>query len=143
MLLLTIFLNAQEEVLVIEKLERQKVRVIPEHKRIQVVTNQDQKIRGRFTIIDEKTIEIKGEQFKLADLIFIRRSPQFDAIMTIVNLVWIGGWSLVGGIAGVIPLYIALPVSGVMTYSMFDPPNLNKRYSIHKNWKFRIDFSKK
>lgn len=129
---------AQKGSLNISHPKKEKGRVIKENKRIQIKTYSGMKVRGRFAIVDENTLMIKDELYSLSDIALIRRSPQFDAVMTIVNMVWIGGWSLVGGVTGVIPLYVALPISAGTTYALFDPPNLNKGYRVGRNWSFSL-----
>lgn len=53
-------LTAQIGELIITIFDTQKQRIIPEHKRVQIVTDQDFNIRGRFSIVDESTLMVVG-----------------------------------------------------------------------------------
>ncbi|WP_299675081.1 hypothetical protein [uncultured Dokdonia sp.] len=110
----TIF--AQEEGIQITHHKGKRVKFVKEGKRIKVFTDSGEKYKGRYTIIDEETIQIKGQDIKLEDIYLFKKKSLFNTITKSVIFV-VGTSVMIGGIASGGVFGPAIGVSfGVVTY---------------------------
>ena len=86
-------------------MERRKF--LKENRRIKVFTEDGNKYKGRYTIVDNETIEINGSLIKIEDIEVIRKK---DLIVSIVKgavfgfgtVLFVGGITSTGGIGAAI-----------------------------------------
>jgi hypothetical protein len=74
--------------------------VLLEHKRIKISTIDGKTVVGKFAIIDNATIMIKGQEIALDSIVKIRRASTFHAILDPV-CIFFGSIFIVGGIAAI------------------------------------------
>lgn len=97
-LLFTITTFSQEKgIYLINKKTKDSIFLI-ENKRIKIKILEGKSIAGRFIIVDENTISIKGQSFPLDSIVKIRRESTFSAITRPISLV-LGSILVVNGIA--------------------------------------------
>lgn len=143
---------SQKSALVITNLEKNKVKVIKENRRIKITTISGGKLVGRLKVLDERTIRLRGVPIALSEIIKIKRHPLIGSIGNAVGFVSLGmgitvlgaglsGATLAGGNedASRVPLYIGIGFSIGALYASTQPINiLDKGYSINKECKFSI-----
>lgn len=81
LLLFSVTSNAQKKYIQLEHKKTGEVRKIKEDKRIVVVTNYKQKIQGKFKILNENQISIKGEPLNIDEIDKIKRQNIGVAIL--------------------------------------------------------------
>lgn len=89
---------AQEEGIQITHHKGKRVKFLKEGKRIKIFTNSGEKYKGRYTIIDAETIQIKEHTIKLEDIYLIKKKSLFNTI-TKMTIFVVGASVMIGGIA--------------------------------------------
>lgn len=79
-------LVAQEKGLKLTHKQKDRLKFLKENRRIKVFTKDGNKYKGRFSIIDSETIEIKGEKIDLANISVIRKKDIGTSITKVVGL---------------------------------------------------------
>ena len=69
-----------------------------EGKRIKVFTNSEEKYKGRYTVIDDETIEIKGHTIKLEDIYLIKKKSLSNVIIK-GTIIVVGTFGMISAIA--------------------------------------------
>ncbi|MET1259609.1 hypothetical protein ABV409_09710 [Flagellimonas sp. DF-77] len=133
---------AQEQGIKITNESVAKEIIIKENKRIRVRTQDREKITGRFTVVDAKTISIKGQNIPLSEIISIKRNPLLLNIFTSSFFVYAGAITI--GIGAIIAALsdssawlLAIPGSA-MIYTGIKSPNFLKNYKTAGDWSFEI-----
>ena len=141
-LLVASFSLAQEQVIKITNESVAKEIIIKENKRIRVRTQDREKITGRFTVIDSRTISIKDQEISLSEIISIKRNPLLLNIFTSSFFVYAGAITI--GIGAIIAALsdssawlLAIPGSA-MIYTGIKSPNFLKNYKTEGDWSFEI-----
>lgn len=112
---------------------------LKENRRIKVKTLEGKSIAGKFTIVNDSEINIKGRIISMDSIVSIRKASTFSAIASPISIV-VGGALLVGGMAG-----LAAGGYGVLLTAAFLPPGLPlfivpftaNKHPI-KKWKYEI-----
>lgn len=76
----------QEKGLEISSKKRSRVKLLKENRRIKVFTEDGKKYKGRFSVVDDKTINIKGTDIKLEEIYLIRKKDIGTTIIKVVGL---------------------------------------------------------
>lgn len=93
---------AQEKGLELSHKKGKRVKFLKENRRVKVFTEDGNKYKGRFTIIDNETIEIKGNRINIGDIEVIRKKDLgvsilkgtalgFGSFLIVVGLASTGG----------------------------------------------------
>lgn len=106
----------QEKGLEISSKKRSRVKFLKENRRIKVFTEDGKKYKGRFSVVDDKTINIKGTDIKLEEIYLIRKkdlglSIVKGAIFAIGTVAIIGGASTPSGIGAVIVTFMGAGIN--------------------------------
>lgn len=131
---------AQTNSIVLEHKGKDRQIVVKENKRIKITTIDGEKFVGRFSIIDDKTIQIKGTTIALDSIATIQKRSTFSAIIQpilIVNgvaLIIMGVAGAAAGGYGYLLTITTIPIGTPMVL-------LNVFYNKHKNekWSYRIE----
>jgi adenosine/AMP kinase len=91
---------------------------IKENRRIKVKTLDGKSVAGKFTIVNDAEINIKGRIISMDSIVSIRKASTFSAIASPISIV-VGGALLVGGMAG-----LAAGGYGLLLTAAFLPPGL-------------------
>lgn len=112
---------------------------LKENRRIKVKTLDGKSVAGKFSIINDSEINIKGRIISMDSIVSIRKSSTFSAIASPISIV-VGGALLVGAIGG-----LAAGGYGFLMTAAFLPPGLPlfiiaftaNKHPI-KKWKYEI-----
>lgn len=140
-----LFINptwAQEQAIKITNPSSGKEIIIRNNKRIKILTNDGQKISGRFKIVDSNTIFIDDRPVELMDIQEIKRNPLLTSIFTSAFFIYggalaVGFGALIGVLVDTSAYYLILPGAG-MIYTGIKSPNFNRNFKRDKNWAFEI-----
>lgn len=137
-LLFTCFTYAQDGIIKIMNNKNHKEIIIKENKRIRLKTIEDEKISGRFKIIDAQTILIRGKEIKLSEIIKIKKHPLLVSILTNIGLVYFtSGFTLLTYyLTSSAEVAVILGLSGAI-YGVFKTPNILKGYQVD-TWTIEI-----
>ena len=110
--------------------------LIKEISRIRVKTFDGKRITGRFKIINDSTMLLKGKEISLTNIKKIKRNPLAMTVATDVALL------VVGGSISVIAIYVGGAAPGIIfsggtLATMVLGPNILKGYSSNK---YKIEF---
>ena len=110
--------------------------LIKERSRIRVKTFDGKRITGRFKIINDSTMLLKGKEISLTNIKKIKRNPLAMTVATDVALL------VVGGSISVIAIYVGGAAPGIIfsggtLATMVLGPNILKGYSSNK---YKIEF---
>ncbi len=110
--------------------------LIQEMSRIRVKTFDGKRITGRFKIINDSTMLLKGKEISLTNIKKIKRNPLAMTVATDVALL------VVGGSISVIAIYVGGAAPGIIfsggtLATMVLGPNILKGYSSNK---YKIEF---
>lgn len=110
--------------------------LIQEISRIRVKTFDGKRITGRFKIINDSTMLLKGKEISLTNIKKIKRNPLAMTVATDVALL------VVGGSISVIAIYVGGAAPGIIfsggtLATMVLGPNILKGYSSNK---YKIEF---
>lgn len=107
----TTFLFSQEQGIVLEKKNSERINFLKEHKRIKVVTINGKELYGRFSILNDSTITINSATIPLKSIAKIKRKSMTSLIASpvvpLIGVIFILGGTAVaatggsGAIAGV------------------------------------------
>lgn len=134
---------SQENLLKIINTNTGKELIIKENKRIKIKTCDNQKISGKFKILDNHSIIIKGKQIELNQIAKIKRAPLLITIITNGFFYYSGivttGISLVLYVFTQQPLcfLLTIPAAG-MIYGGSKSPNVLKGYKKSNLWTYEI-----
>lgn len=128
---------AQQKALVLTKIKTGKTRVYQENKRIKVKTFDGEKLKGKFKIVDVRTIEIDGNQISLDSIKNIQNKPLFLEIVS-KTLIGVGGVLVIAafGINSlasyfILPSGIIIAIPGVLFDNLIGNHN-------SKKWDYKI-----
>jgi small nuclear ribonucleoprotein (snRNP)-like protein len=133
---------AQGNALKITNVETGKEKIIHADKYIRIKTTAGEKFSGRLQIVDNQTIFIAEQEFKLANIEKIKRHPLL--ISTVSNFFLIYTGSLVIGLSALIAVFGAPAAAfGIipgtaMVYFGTTSPNLLKSYKVSSGWAYEI-----
>lgn len=143
-LFFTILTFAQNNVLVIQKIDSERSIEIKEHKRIKLETKDGQKMFGRFTVVDSSSIMIQEKIILLEDIVKLKRKSLASTIVNPVLIVYgsvfiITGASIIGG-TGIFDTFFGGSLIVVGTPLVLIPLLSNKHPS--NAWKYSIKINK-
>lgn len=95
-----------------------KTTFLKENRRIKVKTTDGKSIAGKFTIVSDSDITIKGRLIAMDSIVSIRKASTFSAIASPISIV-VGGTLLVGAMVG-----LAAGGYGILLTAAFLPPGL-------------------
>lgn len=113
---------------------------LQENKRIKIRTIEGKSISGKFIIVDENTISIKGKDFALDSIVKIRSASTFSSIARPVSII-LGSVLVINGIAFVAIGGIAALYGGILLLPgipMFIIPLSTNKHELSK-WEYRIE----
>lgn len=129
---------SQTNTIVLEHKGKDRQVTISENKRIKVTTTDGQKFVGRFSVIDDNSIQIKGITIPLDSIATLQKRSVFYSIIR--PIIIINGVAVaIIGIAGVStygPVFTATMVSGGLPLTFIDS-FFNKHKS--EKWNYRIE----
>ena len=142
-MLLVSKLCAQENYIRIYKPNTNKEYRIQENKKIRIVTNDGQKIKGRFTIVDPSHIRMKNQKIPISEISKIKRNPFLETLVVNGSLYFFGNQFFFVGLFGYgigrEPIFLAGIVAGVgMVYLATKSPSILRYRSKKRNWNFEI-----
>ncbi|WP_458629129.1 hypothetical protein [Winogradskyella sp. PC D3.3] len=140
-LLIANSLFSQDQALRITNEVSKKEITIKENKRIKIKTLDGQKISGRFQL-EENTIIINNQQYKLSEIGEIKRHPLLVSIVTSVAFIYIGAIAtgvavLVGVLVDTSAFLLTIPAAG-MVYTGIKSPNFSRKFKRDNHWVFEI-----
>ena len=136
---------AQNRGINLSKNESKHTIFIKENQRIKIKSIDGHSIAGKFTIINDSVISIKNKNFKMDEIITIRKASTFSSILRPVSIT-IGGVFIIGGIAlataktsgiyggAAILAGVSLAIIGLPIFIV--PLTVNKHSN--KKWKYEI-----
>lgn len=140
-LFITNIMFAQKQAIKITNQISKKEIILKENKRIKIRTVEGKKISGRFNI-ENNTILIKNNRYKLTDIEEIKRNPLLTSILTSSFLIYGGAITagfgvLIGVLVDSTAFLLTIPAAG-MIYAGIHPPNFNKKYKNNGDWIFEL-----
>lgn len=102
-LIFCISAQAQDQVLEMSQNGSDKTRTFKENKRVKVKTNEGEKYIGRFTIVDNNTIEIKGNNIPLDSILNIKSRSVVAGIAGTILIIYGSLWMAAGGMLHIYP----------------------------------------
>lgn len=133
---------AQERALKITNSETQKEIIINENRSIKISTADGQKVKGRFSVLDNSHIVLDGREFALNEIRDIKRNPLLTSIFTTGLLIYGGGiltgfGALIGVLVDSNAYWLMVP-GAAMIFTGLKSPNINRKFSKDKNWVLEI-----
>ena len=130
-LLFTSFIYSQNALVKITDHKTGTTKVFQEKSRIRIKTVNGKKITGRFKILNDSTMLLKGKEISLSEIAKIKRNPLVMTVATNVVLL------VAGGTITAIGVYSGGTAEGAILgtatlASMFLGPNILKGYSSRK-----------
>ena len=140
-----LFINlifAQEHAIRITSPDSDREIIIKENKRVKIQTTDGQKIAGRFTIVDDNILLIKGQRISLLDVESIKRNPLILSVFTsgffiYAGAITVGMSAIIGLLADSSAFWLTIP-GAAMIYTGIKSPNFNKNYKKSSAWSFEI-----
>ena len=127
-------LIAQERAIRITHTKNEKETIIKELKRIRIKTVAGERISGRYTIVDKKTIEVKDRVIPISEIEKIKRNPLLFSIVT--NGFLYDGGAVIAGISlvafaltGEAAVFLFTIPAGMLIYGGIKSPNVLKGFS--------------
>ena len=139
-LVFTFISFAQNNVLIIQKIDSERFIEIKENKRIKVQTKDGQKMFGRFTVIDSASIMIREKIILLDDIVKLKRKSLTSTIVNPILIVYgstfiIVGATIIGG-TGLLDAFFGGTLI-VMGTPLILVPLISNRHS-SKTWKYSV-----
>lgn len=137
----TIFSFAQNNVLVIQKINSKHAIEIKENKRIKLKTIQGKSFFGRFTVVDSSSIMIQEKIILLEDIVKLKRKSLFGTIANPIFIIYgstfiIAGASIIGS-AGILDVFFGGSLI-IMGTPLLLVPLISNNHPVDK-WKYSIN----
>lgn len=140
--LFCVSLQAQDKFLEMSKSGTDKVRTFKENKRVKVKTLEGKKYIGRFQVIDNNTIEIKGNRILLEIIENIKSRSVVAGIAGTVLIIYGSLWMAAGGMLHIYPgepkVGNGLIIAGAVLGSAGIFFNEFARNQRNDNWSYKI-----
>jgi len=143
--LIVVNISAQEKSILISRNNTTRQIKIKEGKRIRLKTLNGKRLSGRFKVVNDSIIMIKGQQLKFSEIERIKRNPLAMTLPLSIITGTYGGLLILTSTALVIAepefaaiLVLAIPSGSGLLYTAIKPPNVLKGYTIYRGWKYAI-----
>lgn len=140
--LFCVSIQAQDKFLEMSKGGTDKVRTFKENKRVKVKTIEGEKYIGRFQIVDNSSIEIKGNNISLDSISNIKSRSVVAGVAGTILIIYGSLWMAAGGFLHIYPgdppVGNGLLIAGAVLTSAGIFFNEFARNQRNENWSYKI-----